>query len=72
MTSNWSTGLMLITLKPDCVACMQAKQHEELFNKTANKRVEPGELTHIDLWGKYALCSLQGNQYYIVFVDNAS
>ena len=25
------------TLKPDCVACTQAKQHEEPFDKTANK-----------------------------------
>ena len=58
------------TLKPDCIACMHAKQHEEL-NKMATKQVEPGELTHIDLWGKYALRSLQGNQDYIVFVDNA-
>ena len=37
----------------------------------ANKQTKPGELTHIDLWGKYAIFSLQGNQYYIVFVDNA-
>ena len=59
------------TLKPNCVACMQAKQHEKPFDKTATKWVEPGELTHIDLWGKYALQSLQGNQYYIVFIDDA-
>ena len=30
---------------------------------------EPGELTHIDLWGKYVICSLQGKQYDVVFVD---
>src|SRR6266446_4556005 len=32
----------------------------------------PGELTHIDLWGKYSIHSIQGNYYYVVLVDNNS
>ena len=31
----------------------------------------PGELTHIDLWGKYSIVSINRHQYYIVFVDDA-
>ena len=44
---------------------------EEPFNQTANRVTKPGELTHIDLWGKYCVESINGNQYYIVFVDDA-
>ena len=31
----------------------------------------PGELTHIDLWGRYSVVSINRHQYYIVFVDDA-
>jgi transposase InsO family protein len=59
------------TAKPDCVACTEAKQHVEPFPKSVKRRTEPGELTHIDVWGKYAIRSINGNQYYILFVDDA-
>ena len=29
-------------------------------------------VTRIDLWGKYAVHSIHGNQYYILFVDDYS
>jgi transposase InsO family protein len=29
------------------------------------------ELMHIDLWGKYAVKSIHGNQYYLLFIDDA-
>ena len=60
------------TAKPDCIACTEAKQHVKPFNKEAHQESEPGELTHIDLWGKYAVRSIQGNYYYVVLVDDAS
>lgn len=59
------------TPKLDCIACTEAKQHEEPFNKSTKRETKLGELTHIDLWGKYPVCSIQENQYYIVFVDDA-
>jgi len=31
---------------------------------------EPGELTHINMWGKYCISSINRNQYYVVFVDD--
>jgi IS30 family transposase len=37
----------------------------------SSRNTEPGELTHIDLWGKYAVRSINNNQYYLLFVDNA-
>ena len=33
---------------------------------------EPGELTHINVWGKYSVSSINGYQYYLLFVDDAS
>jgi len=58
------------TPKPDCVACTEAKQHVELFPKITNRNTQTGDLTHIDLWGKYAIRSINGNQYYIMLVDD--
>ena len=31
---------------------------------------EPGELTHINMWGKHRISSINRKQYYVVFVDN--
>src|SRR5262245_7803220 len=59
------------TTKPDCVACTEAKQHVEPFPKHTSRQEEPGGLTHIDLWGKYAIRSINGNQYYLLFVDDS-
>jgi hypothetical protein len=59
------------TPKPDCVACTEAKLHVKPFPKEMRRTTEPGELTHIDLWGKYAVKSINGNKYYLLFVDDA-
>jgi transposase InsO family protein len=53
-------------------SCTEAKLTETPFNKNIERETEPGELTHIDLWGKYDVTSINGHQYYIVFVDNAA
>lgn len=57
--------------KLNCVACTEAKQHIEPFSKSSIRNPQPGELMHIDLWGKYAIRSINGNQYYLLFVDDA-
>jgi len=59
------------TQKPDCIACTESKQTVEPFGKSTERKTEPGELTHIDLWGKYSITSINGNNYYILFVDDA-
>ena len=56
---------------PDCIACTEAKQYVEPFPKTSNRITKSGELTHIDLWGKYAVRSINNNQYYLLMVDDA-
>jgi len=39
--------------------------------KSMSRTTQKGELTHIDLWGKYAICLVNGNQYYLLFINNA-
>jgi hypothetical protein len=57
--------------KSDCIAYTEAKQHVEPFPKAIKRSTKPGELTHIDLWGKYAVNSINGNKYYLTMVDDA-
>ena len=42
------------------------------FPATATHTNTIGNLIHIDLWGKYSVNSIEGNQYYILFVDDYS
>ena len=58
--------------KPDCVACTEAKQSVEPFEKDSERETEPGDLTHIDLWGKYDTASINGNHYYLLIVDDSA
>jgi hypothetical protein len=59
------------TPKPDCIACMEGKLTVKLYKKSAMHTKEVGQLTHIDLWGKYDKISLHRWQYYILFVDDS-
>ena len=52
--------------------CTEAKQTEEPYNKDIIRQMKPGELTHMDLWGKYEIMSINGHQYYALFIDDAS
>ena len=52
------------TSKPDCRACIESKGSEEPFQKQSERKTVPGELTHIDLWGKYSIVSINRHQYY--------
>ena len=58
--------------KPDCIACTQAKLTHKPFPSTATRTKGIGNLTHMDLWGKYEIHSIHGNQYYILLIDDYS
>ena len=61
------------TPTPDCISCTEAKQSVKPFGeKDDTARKNKGELTHIDLWGKYEISSLNGHQYYLLLVDDAT
>ena len=57
------------TTKPACIACAEGKQSENTFSAFPNCKTTVGELTHIDLRGKYGVTSVNGHQYYISFID---
>jgi hypothetical protein len=57
--------------KPDCIACSKSKQTVEPFSKTTERKTELRELTHIDVWGKYSVASINQNNYYILFVNDS-
>jgi transposase InsO family protein len=61
------------TPTPDCTTCTQAKQMRKPFDyKSDKRRRSKGELTHMDLWGKYDVTSINGHQYYLMMVDDAT
>ena len=56
--------------KPDCPACTKAKQSEEPYRSVSKRATKPGEFTHMDLWGKYEINSINGRRYHILFVND--
>ena len=56
----------------DCVTCVEAKMTVNSYETVLKCHWKLGELTHIDVWGKYEVASINGHQYYIVFTDNAT
>jgi len=58
--------------KPDCVACTEAKLSEAPYGPASGHQMKPGELTHMDLWGKYDVESIHSNQYYLLMIDDAA
>jgi len=65
-------NMNLLSPKPDCIACIEAKIHEAPYGPTTKKYTKPRELTHMDLWGKYDVMSIHGHSYYLLMVDDAS
>ena len=59
-------------MKSDCWACTEAKQTHEPFGNNSEHKTEIGELTHTNLWGPYSVTSINGNKYYISFINDAS
>ena len=68
-----SLDIDLRSPKYDCKACTEAKQHAAPYPKAATMTVTNlGELTYTDLWGKYPVQSIHGNQYFHTFLDDKS
>jgi hypothetical protein len=56
-----------------CEACVKAKMTMKPYPEEAqNRREDPGELTHSDIWGPAQVESLQKSRYAILFTDNAT
>jgi len=59
------------SLRPDCMAYTKAKHSEKPFRLAEKKKMELGELMHVDIWGKYETASIHKNSYYVVMIDDA-
>jgi len=59
------------TDKPDCIACTEAKLSKSPYGPTIKKFTQPGELTHVDLWGPYDIQPIHGNSYFLLMIDDA-
>lgn len=55
-----------------CEACVYAKQHREIFNKTGSRENKPGELIHTDVCGPMAVDSVGGARYFLLIKDDFS
>jgi len=55
--------------QPFCSACAQAKGHQLPFYPTISKVCKPLQLIHSDVWGPSPTISINGNRYYVSFVD---
>ena len=57
--------------KPDCTTCTEVKQSVKPFSASVTHQTDLGQLTHIDVWGKYEIVSINCNQYLILMIDDA-
>jgi gag-pre-integrase-like protein len=55
-----------------CTACIQAKLSIQPYKGHHIPCANKGEIMHIDLWGKYDVTSIRGNQYYLLLIDDAT
>jgi hypothetical protein len=62
----------LNSLKPNCIACTEAKLSVAPYGPMSKCPMKPGELTHMDLWGKYDIAEIHGNSYYLLMIDDAT
>lgn len=60
------------SLKLDCIPCIEVKLFEAPYSPASGVETKIGELTHIDLWGKYNIKSIHGNQYYLLLINDAT
>ena len=60
-----------ISEKPECEPCTKAKLHLNPFpGQAEHQATKNGQRTHMDIWGKMAITSLEGYQYFVAFIDN--
>ena len=56
----------------DCATCVQGKLTVRPFLGHQESCTKKGQITHINLWGKYDVMSIRGNRYYLLLVDDVT
>ena len=52
--------------------CLFGKQHKVSFQKNTTRKLEKLELVYYDVCGPMEVDSLDGNKYFVTFIDDAS
>lgn len=71
ISSSLSSSLDLSRLDC-CDVCHRAKQCRLSFDQSDNKAVEPFNLIHCDLWGKYHTPTHNGAQFFLTIFDDCT
>ncbi len=56
----------------DCPACIQGKQMVCPFKGHHTLCHEKGHIMYMDLWDKYDIASIRGNQHFLLLIDDAT
>jgi GAG-pre-integrase domain len=56
----------------DCTTCIKAKNHRVSFQRNDNRSIEPFALIHSDVWGPSPVKTLNGNRFFIIFIDDCT
>ena len=64
-------GMTLIGSSDECETCIISKSKRKNYPSSANRAKRAGEIIHFDV-GVINFVSVQGNKYYILFVDDFS
>ena len=56
----------------DCVSCQLEKQPILPFNTSKSISIDIFDFIHSDVWGPSSISSIDGFQYFVVFVDDYS
>ncbi|PKU59058.1 Retrovirus-related Pol polyprotein from transposon TNT 1-94 [Dendrobium catenatum] len=56
----------------ECISCKSCKDHKFPFARSSNRKFNPLELLHSDVWGPSPIASNQEFRYYVSFVDDYS
>lgn len=56
----------------NCETCIRAKSHRVSFPRSSNKSTIPFALIHSDVWGPSPVKSLNGNRWFVLFVDDCT
>jgi hypothetical protein len=51
---------------------MEAKLFKAPYSLAIGTETKVGELMHVNLWGKYDVKSIHGNQYYLLLIDDTA
>jgi GAG-pre-integrase domain len=56
----------------DCTMCIKAKNHRISFQRNDNISIKSFTLVHSDVWGPFSVKTLNGNRFFIIFVDDST